>query len=263
MSRRSRKPAPPDSRDSLLDLLYAPLAMIVMVVSFVLVCIAVILTPGLDRRREVGRAGVRLALLCLGVRLRVSGLEHLPAGSSIVVANHASYLDGLVLTAALPRRYTFVVQDGAAGWPLVGLTIRRMGVIFVNRAEARSGARTTRLLMRRLQQGDSLTIFAEGTFKPEPGLLPFKQGAFLMAARTGVPVVPVGIRGSRRLYGGHRRLPRWSPIHVEIAPPLSSKGDDREAALHLRDRVRHRVAALCGEPERPQGHEASTASETA
>ncbi|HEY0973808.1 MAG TPA: lysophospholipid acyltransferase family protein [Solimonas sp.] len=229
--------------------LYAWFAAATLSVAFFFVCLAVIITPTLRWRREVGRAGVRLALACVGVRIRVRGLEHLPTGANIVVANHASYLDGLVLTAALPRRYSFVVQDGAAGWPLVGLTIRRMNVIFVNRAEARAGARITRLLMRRLQAQESLTIFAEGTFKPEPGLLPFKNGAFIMAARTGAAVVPAGIRGTRRLYGGGRRLPRWSTVEIEIGQPLQADGPEREDALRLRDAARTRVLALCGEPD--------------
>ena len=128
------------------------------------------------------RLGVRLMLASIGVPLTVKGREHLPDGACVIVANHASYVDGLVLTAALPRRFNFVVQDGAASWPLVGLTLRRMGVIFVNRDSAHSSAQLTRQLMRRLHHGESLAIFAEGTFKHEPGLLPFKTGAFLMAS---------------------------------------------------------------------------------
>lgn len=234
----------------LLTAIHAPFAALALVLAFILVCIVVICGPTLSIRRELGRAGVRFALACAGVRIHVHGLQRLPSGTSIVVANHASYLDGLVLTAALPRRYSFVVQDGAASWPLVGLTIRRMGVVFVNRAEARAGARITRLLMRRLLHGESLAMFVEGTFKPEPGLLPFKNGAFIMAARTGAQVVPVGIRGTRHLYGGGRKLPRWSRVEIEIGTPLQAGGSDREAALRLRDAARVQVLALCGEPDR-------------
>src|SRR3546814_18533452 len=84
--------------------------------------------------------------------------------------------------------------------------------------------------MHKLQAGEPLAIFAEGTFKPDPGLLPFKVGAFLIAARCGVPIVPAAIRGSRRLYGGGRRLPRWSSIDIEIGPTIPPPGQDRNAA---------------------------------
>lgn len=234
----------------LLSAVYALFAALALLLWIPCACLVVIVGPTLALRREVGRLSVRFILLCLGVPLRLRGFEHLPPGAAIVVCNHASYIDGIVLTAALPRDYHFVVQDGAARWPLVGACLRRMGVVFVNREEARSGARTTRELMRLLQAGEPLVLFAEGTFKPEPGLLPFKAGAFLMAARCGVPVLPAGIRGSRRFYGGGRRLPRWSVLEIEIAAPLRADGSDRDAALRLRDAARAVVLSLCGEPDR-------------
>lgn len=228
----------------LLHRLYGVLAALIFaLVTFGLVCPLVILGPTLAIRRWLGRMGVRLALLCVGVPLRVRGQQHLPAGTAIAVANHASYVDGIVLTAALPARFTFVVQDGAANWPYVGLVIKRMGVSFVNRRSPREGAAQTRAMLRRVQEGESLAIFAEGTFVSDEGLLPFKNGAFLLAARAGVPVVPVGIRGTRRLYGGHRRLPRWSSLQVEIGPVIPPSHHPGE----MRDQARAAVLALCGE----------------
>lgn len=246
-----------------LDLVYAPLAALVLAVFVPIACLAVIVGPTLTLRREIGRMAVRALLLCIGVPLRVRGLRHLPSQTAIVVCNHASYFDGIVMTAVLPRRYSFVVQDGAGRWPLIGLCLRRMGVIFVNRNEARSGARTTRALMRRLLQGESLTVFAEGTFKPQTGLLPFKMGAFLMAARCRTPVVPVAIRGSRRLYGGGRRLPRWSALEIEITAPLSAAGEDRDAALALRDATRAVILHLCGEADLESAADRKAELETA
>lgn len=231
----------------LLDRLYGVLA--TPVLALMLFCVVsplVILGPTLRIRRILGRFGVRLALLSVGVPIRVQGREHLPAGSCIAVANHASYVDGIVLTAALPTTFTFVVQDGAAAWPLIGLVIRRMGVSFVNRSSAREGAAQTRALIRRVQQeGESLAIFAEGTFEPDPGLLPFKKGAFLIATRAGVPVLPIGIRGTRRFYGGHHKLPRWSVIDVQLCPAIAASED----ANALRDAARTAVLRVCGEAD--------------
>lgn len=229
--------------------LYPTLAASILIVVTTLVCLAVIAGPTLMVRRRIGRAGVRIMLACIGVPFRVRGLEHVPTAHCIAVCNHASYLDGIILTAALPPQYTFVVQDGAAGWPLVGLTLKRMGVVFVNRAAARESARLTRQLMRRLHHGESLAIFAEGTFKPEPGLLPFKAGAFLMAAREQALVVPGVIVGTRQVYGCARKLPRWAPISVTFHPPLRADGTDRDAAMNLRERVRGVILGHCGEPD--------------
>jgi 1-acyl-sn-glycerol-3-phosphate acyltransferase len=201
-------------------------------------------------RRWIGRLGVKVAMAAIGQPLRIRGLEHLPAAPSIVVANHASYLDGLVLTAALPSRFNFVVQDGAASWPYIGLVIRRMGVIFVNRTSAREGALQTRQLIRRVQDGESLAVFPEGTFRKEPGLMQFRNGAFLMAAHANVPVVPAAIRGTRRMFGEGAKLPAWSPVTIEIRPPLAPRGStDRDVVNALRDDARAEVLKICGEPD--------------
>lgn len=233
----------------LFNFFYAPLATVVFVAVVLPLCGLIIIGPTLAIRRAVGRAGVRIALFAMGVPFRVRGIEHLPLTPCIAIANHASYLDGLVLTAALPARFTFIVQDGAADWPLVGLTIRRMGVSFVNRAAPREAARQTRDYIRRLQQGESLAVFAEGTFKPEPGLLPFKNGAFMMAVRAQLPVAPCVIRGTRRLWGGHHRLPRWSSIDIEVLPPIMPHGPHKEAEMKLRDAARDAILRRCGEPD--------------
>lgn len=209
----------------------------------------VLLMPTLALRRASGRLGVRLALGLALIPVRVRGLEHLPAGPCLVVSNHASYLDGPLLTAVLPGRFTFVVQHGAADWPLFGRIIRGMGVTFVNRGEARTGAAQTRGLIRRLQDGQSLAVFPEGTFEDDAGLLRFRKGAFLMAVHAGVPVVPAAIRGTRRLFGGDRFRLHWNPVQVELFAPLAPSGDHRHAVEQLRDDARRIVLAHCGEPD--------------
>jgi 1-acyl-sn-glycerol-3-phosphate acyltransferase len=235
----------------LLELGYGFYAAVALGLAMVVTLPFVLLMPTLAARRWCGRTGVRLALALAGIPIRVRGLQHLPPGPCLVVSNHASYLDGPLMTAALPGRFTFVVQHGAAGWPVFGRVIRAMGVTFVNRTAARAGAAQTRALIRRLQDGDSLTVFPEGTFREDaPGLLPFRKGAFLMAVHAGVPVVPAVIRGTRRLYGEGRRLMRWSPVSVELFAPLAPSGDHRHAVEALRDAARRVVLEHCGEPDR-------------
>jgi len=208
----------------------------------------VILAPTLSLRRTFGRWGSRAILSAAIVPFRVRGLENLPAGPCVVVSNHASYLDGPILTAALPQRFTFVVQDGAEDWPFIGLVIRLMGVTFINRGSVKEAARQTRTLIRRLEEGASLAIFVEGTFERAPGLLPFRNGAFLMAAHAKVPVVPVALRGTRRLYGEGQVLPRHSRVEIEVFPPIVPTGAHDEVHS-LRDRARAVILAHCGEPD--------------
>ena len=234
----------------LLELGYGLYSALALIVAIILIAPLVLLLPTLAARRAAGRLGVRFAMALALIPVRIRGTEHLPPGPCLVVSNHASYLDGPLMTAALPSRFTFVVQHGASGWPIVGPIIRRMGVSFVNRSSARDGASQTRQLIRRLEQGQSLTIFPEGTFEGAPGLLPFRKGAFLMAVHAGVPVVPAVIRGTRQLFGDGARMLRWQPVEVEVFAPLRPGGDHRHAIEALRDESRRVVLAHCGEPDR-------------
>ncbi len=209
----------------------------------------VLLMPTLALRRWCGRTFMRVAMAMALVPVRIRGRQHLPKDACIVVSNHSSYLDGPLLTGALPSRFTFVVQAGAATWPFFGPVIRRMGVAFVDRGVARTGSAQTRELIRRLEQGQSLTIFPEGTFEAEPGLLAFRKGAFLMAAHAGVPVVPTVIRGSRALFGEGSLLLHWNPVEIEFFPPQRAPGDHRHAAPALLETARAVVLANCGEPD--------------
>ena len=233
-----------------LNTLYGLYALsIFALVIFLLFAPFIILGPTLPIRRWFGRAAVHTAFFLLGTPLRVLRHAQLPAGRCIVVTNHASYLDGILMTAALPSRYTFVVQDGAANWPVIGLIIRRMGVSFVSRSSARAGSRQMRELMRRLHNDEALAIFPEGTFKAAPALLPFRDGAFLMAARTHTPVVPAVISGSRRMYGDGQKLPRWAPLKVQSFAPIQPTGSDRTSAIALKNAARAVVLAHCGEAD--------------
>jgi 1-acyl-sn-glycerol-3-phosphate acyltransferase len=237
---------PPSLFGPLFGLVYGVYAALVFsVVTFVLICPLILIVPGIERRRRLGSFGTRLGLALMGVPFTVRGREHLPEGPCIVVSNHCSYLDGMLMTAALPTRFSFVIQHGVASWFYAGAVLRAMGYLFVNRENARAGAVQTRQMLKTLQDGESLAIFAEGTFKNEPGLLPFKTGAFLLAQKSGLPVVPAAIRGSRRLLGGGSWRPRWSWIEIEIGPALGPLG----SATELRDAARARVLDLGDEPD--------------
>ncbi|HEX4051494.1 MAG TPA: lysophospholipid acyltransferase family protein [Steroidobacteraceae bacterium] len=221
-----------------------------------LLALAGLLTIGpLARRRGLIRRAARLALALAGMRLKVQGLSSLPA-SCVIVANHCSYLDGVVLAALLPARFSFVIKREMSAVPLAGLLLRRIGVEFVERRARRQVLRDTRRLLRQAQLGESLVFFPEGTFSREVGLLHFHIGAFAAAARANLPVVPVAIQGTRH------RLPPGSPwpapgrIEVRVLaqiPPRSAQLASTEAqgerARQLRESARGALLAALGEPD--------------
>jgi 1-acyl-sn-glycerol-3-phosphate acyltransferase len=212
---------------------------------------SMVLPPGLALRRRLARGAGRLLALLTGTRLSVEGLEHLAglAGPAIVAANHASYLDVFALTAALPPRFAFVAKRELEGSAATRLPLRGLGTIFVERFDAAQGAEEARKVEDAVRAGGSLVIFPEGTFHRAAGLRPFRLGAFLAAVRTGAPVVPVTLVGTRSKLRGGTWLPRPGGVAVTIRPPVRPDGDDWAAAVRLRESVRARILADGGEPD--------------
>lgn len=210
---------------------------------------AMLLVPGLERRRGIARLTARSVFFAWGVRLRVVGTERLPSGRCVLVANHASYLDGLVLTAALPPRFAFVIKKEMDRVPLANLLLRRIGSEFVDRHDRHRGAMDARRMLRRASEGQALVFFPEGTFSKRPGLLRFHTGAFATAVRARCAVVPATIRGTRTVLAPNRIIPTPARIEIEVLAILMPQPDHPEAAAHLRDRARSLMLAQLGEPD--------------
>jgi 1-acyl-sn-glycerol-3-phosphate acyltransferase len=166
-----------------------------------------------------------------------------------VAPNHASYLDGIALTALLPPQFAFVVKRELENSVISRVFLRRLGAIFVERFDTAQSAGETRKALEALQNGESVVIFPEGTFRRYPGLLPFRMGTFAVAVDAGVPVVPAAIQGTRSLLRGDDRLVRRGRITVTVAPAVHPEGTGWHAGVQLRDQVRAALLERCGEPD--------------
>ncbi|SEL96598.1 1-acyl-sn-glycerol-3-phosphate acyltransferases [Syntrophus gentianae] len=217
------------------------------------VWLATVLTPHPSRAWAVGRSGARLLIRLTGTPFSVSGLEHLPRGSPcVLVANHASYIDGIVLLAALPEHFVFVAKRELSGQFFARLYLQHLGAEVVERFTARESVQDAGRLEEVLRAGHGLVFFPEGTFTRVTGLQPFRLGAFLVAANTGIPVVPVAISGARSVLRDGQWWPRRGAIKVMIGAPLMPAADARNAfaaAVVLRDAARAHILRHCGEPD--------------
>jgi 1-acyl-sn-glycerol-3-phosphate acyltransferase len=214
--------------------------------------LGVLLMPSLRWRRGTARLAARSFFLLAGMPLRLRGIENLPAGQCVVVANHASYLDGVVMAAALPPRFAFVIKREMNDVPVAGLLLRRIGSEFVDRFNRHKGGTDARRVLRAAAGGHSLVFFPEGTFTPEVGLGKFHTGAFAIAARASCPVVPAVILGTRRNMPATRILPRPGALEVRYGVPIvvntvPAAGED--LALTLRDKSRAAILEQLGEPD--------------
>jgi 1-acyl-sn-glycerol-3-phosphate acyltransferase len=228
--------------------LYAGVLFLVITLGAVLVMVAL---PGLNRRRWLARKAARAFLRLAGMPLTVEGLERLPAGHCILVANHCSYLDGVVFTAALPPRFGFVIKREMASVPVAGFLLNRIGSQFMARDRTGQTTRDARRVMRIAEGGESMVFFPEGTFSEEPGLLKFHFGAFAAAQRAGCPVVPAIIHGSRVALSPRGGLPRPTPLRIEILEPVIPDSlPGTEAVATLCRQARDAILGKLHEPDR-------------
>ncbi len=212
--------------------------------------VAMILLPGLGRRRWLARVTSRAFLQLAGMPLSVDGLERLPDGPCVLVANHASYLDGLAFTAALPPRFGFVIKREMATVPLAGFLLSRIGSQFMARDKAAQTTSDARRVMRSAASGQSIVFFPEGTFSEEPGLLKFHFGAFATAQRAGCPVVPAIIHGSRVALSPRGGLPQPTRLRIEILDPVMPAADPgSEAVATLCRQARNAILGRLQEPD--------------
>jgi 1-acyl-sn-glycerol-3-phosphate acyltransferase len=210
---------------------------------------AVVLLPRRAWRWSALGIGTRLFCRLAGTPLSVEAAAPLPSGPFILIANHASYLDGAVLSAAIPGGLTFVAKQELAEEALAGVFLRRLGVVFVRRADPAGGVADTLQALDAVRAGERLAWFPEGTFTRMPGLLPFHLGAFEVACQAGLSIVPVIIRGTRSILRSGQWLPRRGAISVYIGEALAPAGSDFAAAIRLRDAARARILAHLGEPD--------------
>jgi 1-acyl-sn-glycerol-3-phosphate acyltransferase len=227
--------------------LYGAYAWLVLFVFAVPVWLAVVIANRPALGRIISRHAARLGFRCAGIGLVTVRHDHLPAIPHVLAANHASYLDSLILVALLPPRYTFIAKRELVGHWVPRLFLRGLGAIFVERFEAAKSAEDVEQMIAALRRGQNLAVFPEGTFSRESGLKPFRMGTFVAASRAGAPIVVAGLRGVRPMLRAGSWLPRRGHPEFEVGPVLQADGADWASAVRLRDAVRAEMLPLSGE----------------
>ncbi len=214
--------------------------------------LAIVLTPGLMRRRRVAARFARLAVRLAGISLRVIAPAHAGRDARVYVSNHSSYVDAFVLVATLPPDVAFVAKRELKESIALGSVLKRLGCVFVERHDVPEAVVAAGELQARLRAHESLHVFAEGTFQRDPGLLPFHMGAFLAAAAAGAAVVPVAVCGTRAMLPDGATLPRPAPLEVIIGEPLAPEDASWRTAVKLRRLSRAHMLEHVHEPDLEQ-----------
>lgn len=213
---------------------------------------AVMILPKDAWRWVVIRRCARLLATATFTPIEVEGIEHIPRDEPcIIVANHQSYLDGYLMIAVLPIRFSFVAKAELQQKKTIRWFLERIGVIFVERFDSKAAISGANEAVVAARLGRSLLYFPEGTFTRMPGLLPFKMGAFATAIEARLAVVPVAIQGTREILRDGSWFPRHGFLKLWCTKPLAEERRPSETdaarwehALDLRNRSRAEFARL-------------------
>jgi acyl carrier protein len=245
-------------KQAIVSYLYAAYAWVLFYALAAFCWVAVVTLPVMSWRWSVMRVMAKSLALLTGTRIKVEGLQNLPQPgmACVYVANHASYLDGVLMVAAIPRRFRYAAKSELKKSLVSRLFLDRMGVEYVERIDKARGVIDAQRLVESLWRRESLFIFPEGTFQETPGLINFHMGAFLTAAEAKVPIVPIAIRGTRSILRGNSGFARLGRITVTIGEaiepdevPEKETGDRWKTAIQLRALARKQILRYCGEPE--------------
>jgi 1-acyl-sn-glycerol-3-phosphate acyltransferase len=201
--------------------------------------------------RRVARFGARIFFRLARVPISAKGIDRLPVTPHLLVVNHTSFLDTLVLTALLPPcpGYAFVARQQFASQRLLCPLVRALGTRVLRHSNKTHRTGNVHLLTATLRHGEQLVVFPEGAFAREPGLKPFHSGAFVAAANAGVPVVVAGLRGTRTALPLGTWLPRRATITLKIGPTFMPSGRDADTLAELTRAARMAIVKLLGEAD--------------
>lgn len=188
------------------------------------------------------------ALLAAGlVRVEVQYAPELePARSYVFLANHQSLFDIPVLIATAPGQLRMVAKRSLFRIPVFGWALRAGGFVPVDRADRSSARDTFASASARLSEGVSMLLFPEGTRSLDDTLLPFQRGGFLLALKSGLPIVPVGIRGTRAIQSRSSFAIHPGEVVVTYGAPIDPAAYGLRRKKELTAEVRRRIAGPAG-----------------
>lgn len=183
-----------------------------------------------------------------GCRLEITGSqEELRCEKTIFVANHASYLDAVVLLAVLPSEVRFVGKKELFKVPLLRTILKKIHVLSVDREDFAANIRDTGNIRDALKENHCIAIFPEGRLLETKGLQPFKVGAFKVAIDENCPICPVAIDGTRQIFRGNNILLKPHPIKITVGEYIYPKEREWREVTRLLNAAREFIAKYCGE----------------
>lgn len=223
---------------------------------FALVIYAICVSPFVGKAKRLERQGkikekdallrkmaanvVRRMFRLAGVKYEIEGYENIPKeGAILYTPNHQSIMD-VAIMILMREPCGFVVKKEAKKIPIIRTWMSVLGCIYVERGNPRKAAAVIGKVCDRINEGRSFIIFPEGTRSKDGNVGEFKGGAFKIAEKTGVTIVPVAISGTSKIWEEHKRI-RKSIVKVKILPPIETKDMSRKEVKALAPIIREDI----------------------
>jgi 1-acyl-sn-glycerol-3-phosphate acyltransferase len=230
-------------RSALLVLFYVVL--VILITPFIVFCMV---AGWRDPLIAVGQWAMRFSGRVLGIKVEVSGLDRIdPRTALIFMPNHISFLDGPLLEMLIPGAARVVLKKSILRIPVVGLGMRFVGFVPVDRKGIKGGKRSIAKAIQMVREkGYSFLIFPEGTRSRDGKLQRFRRGGFFLALETGAPIVPVTIGGTFELMPKGQKYARKGRVRVAFHDPIPTVGYTPETMAGLMDKVRRAILSFEG-----------------
>jgi 1-acyl-sn-glycerol-3-phosphate acyltransferase len=218
-----------------------PLAMAVMIIALV--------SSSSPRIDPIIRLWARLILWGAGIEIRGQGIERIePKKRYILIANHHSYFDIPCIFAAIPQPIRFMAKKSLFSIPIFGWAIGRAGFIPIDRKNRRTAVKSFDLAVARIRKGNTIVIFPEEGRSAEVAMRPFQRGAFLLAIRSELPILPLAIDGTYEVFrvGAKRITP--GVVTIRAGTPIETAGLTVRAKNSLGEQSRAQIEALLVHP---------------
>jgi len=190
----------------------------------------------------------KIILWGTGVKVEIRGLPSIDRQKTyIFVPNHLSFFDIFSLLAYLTVDFKFILKKELMRIPVLGWSIKRAGYISINRSSPAKARRTFKRAVDRIKSGTSLVMFAEGTRGYDGHLQPLKRGAFQLAVASGVPVVPVAIKGTKEIMPKGSFTINKGSIVIQLGEPIETISYTKQTMPDLIERVSGAITAMLEE----------------
>ena len=202
---------------------------------------------------RIVQLGFKIILKMTSVKATIIGEENVPKDQPVLyIGNHRSYFDIIITYSRCPRLTGYVAKDSMKKVPLLSVWMSRLHCLFINRSDVKEALKTILAGIDNIKNGISMCIFPEGTRnKTEDLMLPFKEGSFKMAEKTGCLIVPMAISGSADILEAH--FPKVKPVHVivEYGKPIDPKSLDKDTRKKIGSHCQGVIAEML-EKNNPQ-----------